>query len=145
MKLALDIHGVIDKDPAFFRDLAQAILHAEGQVHILTGKHYSNGIAEELEKAGFHAGIHYTHLFSVSDYHKEIGTPMWGTPENPWMDDAVWSKTKADYCVLHQIDLCLDDTPRYLPYFTTPVALYQAQKDTEVLHPIASKFLGDGE
>lgn len=129
MKIALDIHGVLSSDPKFFRDLAQAIIHAEGEVHILTGKHIANGIMEELEKAGFQPGIHYTKLFSISDYHKEIGTLMWGTTESPWMDDAIWSRTKADYCVRNNIDLCLDDTARYIPYFTTPVALYHGKKE----------------
>lgn len=143
MKIALDVHGVISKDPQFFRSLAQAVIHAEGQVHILTGKHLANGILEELEKYDFHAGVHYTHLFSISDYHQEIGTPMWGDVKNPFMDDAVWSKTKAEYCQRNQIDLCLDDTERYLPYFTTGVALYQ--KKELATYPIASKFTDESE
>lgn len=129
MKIALDIHGVISKDPKFFRDLAQAVIHAEGEVHILTGKHVANGIMEELEHAGFQPGIHYTKLFSISDHHKKLGTPMHGTIENPWMDDIVWSSTKALYCAEHKIDLCIDDTERYMQYFVTPVALYRGKRE----------------
>ncbi len=144
MRIALDVHGCIDKDPKFFRDLAQAVIHADGEIHILTGKHIANGIMEELDAAGFAAGIHYTHLFSVSDYHKERGTQMWGTLENPWMDDVIWSNTKADYCRYYKIDLCIDDTARYIPYFTTGVALYRKGNEAKT-YPVASKFLDDHE
>lgn len=123
-KIAIDIHGVIDRDPEFFQDLLSTLRDANWEVHILTGSHIANGIIEELDRLGIHKYEHYTKLFSISDYHVKIETPMWGTKENPWMDDAVWSRTKADYCVREGIDFCLDDTDRYIPFFTTGVARY---------------------
>lgn len=123
-KIAIDIHGVLDKDPDFFRDLLQTLRNANWEVHILTGKHIKNGIIDDLKRLGIKKYDHYTHLFSISDYHKKIGTPMWGDAANPWMDDTVWSRTKADYCVREGIDFCLDDTDRYIPFFTTGVARY---------------------
>jgi hypothetical protein len=123
-KIAVDIHGVIDQDPDFFRDFLQTLRNANWEVHILTGKHIKNGIMQELKRLGIARYDHYTHLFSISDYHKKKGTKMWGDEKNPWMDDTVWSATKAEYCVKNDIDLCIDDTDRYLPYFITGVARY---------------------
>ncbi len=123
-KIAVDIHGVIDKDPSFFSDFLCTLRDANWEVHILTGKHIENGIIAELKRLEINKYEHYTHLFSISDYHKKKGTQMWGDEKNPWMDDTLWSKTKAEYCIEHGIDLCLDDTDRYLPFFTTPVARY---------------------
>ncbi|MEE9214672.1 MAG: hypothetical protein V3U54_07735 [Thermodesulfobacteriota bacterium] len=87
MKLALDIHGVIDKRPKFYAALCQALVTGGIEVHILTGTHLEHGIYKELKKYGFKEGVHYTHLFSIADYHKERGTKMWGDLQNPWMED----------------------------------------------------------
>jgi len=143
-KIAVDIHGVLSKDPDFFRDLLQTLRNANWEVHILTGKHIENGIIAELDKLEIKKYDHYTHLFSISDHHKKIGTKMWGTVENPFMDDEVWSRTKADYCREHEIDLCIDDTARYVPFFTTGVALYSKGQEAKT-YPIASKFLDNDE
>ncbi len=125
MKLALDIHGVIDTNPTFFKTLARAVKKGGGEVYILTGKHIEREVIKELEKFGFHLGTHYNHLFSISDYHKYIGTKMWGDTKNPWMEDEIWNRTKADFCKRNEIDLCIDDKKEYIPYFTTPVVLYE--------------------
>lgn len=122
-KIAVDIHGVIDQFPKFFKDLMATLVQAGWEVHILTGKRWDI-VNPELIKLGVIPDVHWTHIFSISEHHLKIGTKMWGTKENPWMDDEIWSKTKAEYCQEHGIELCLDDTDRYLPHFTTPVARY---------------------
>ena len=126
MKFAIDIHGVIDKNTKFFRRMCKSLVQGNIEVHILTGKHLANGIKKELLQLGFLKGIHYTHLFSIADFHKERGTQMWGDVENPKMDDTVWNNTKALYCRVHHIDFCLDDNENYLSSFLTPVALYKS-------------------
>ena len=125
MKFAIDIHGVIDQRPKFFRRMCKSMVQGNVEVHILTGKHIENGIKEELLELGFLFDIHYTHLFSISDYHKEQGTIMWGDVKNPHMDDSDWDRTKADYCLREHIDFCIDDKEPYMEYFLTPVSLYK--------------------
>ena len=59
-------------------------------------------------------------MFSISDYHKEIGTHMWyDNNSEPWVDDLDWDKTKGEYCERNNIDLHIDDTKRYGDYFKT--------------------------
>ena len=123
-KIALDIHGVIDTNAKFFSDLTHALRRWGFEVHVLTGSHIKEKkIKEQLEEMG----IAYTHLFSISDYHREIGTKMWGDEENPWMDQDEWNSTKATYCAMHKIDLCLDDRDGYFEHFTTPCARYYSK------------------
>lgn len=117
MKFAIDIHGVIDTNPKFFRRMCKSLVRGGMEVHVLTGKHIANGIKEELAQLGFLTDIHYTHLFSISDFHKERGTPMWGDTKNPYMDDQVWNNTKALYCRVNHIDFCLDDKEEYMILF----------------------------
>lgn len=122
--IALDLHGVIDTNPKFFSDLTHALRRWGYEIHILTGSHIKEkGIENQLQEMN----IAYTHLFSISDYHREKGTNMWGDFQNPWMDQGTWSKTKAEYCKKHDIQLCLDDRDDYFEHFKTPCARYYSK------------------
>lgn len=123
-KIALDIHGVIDTNPEFFARLTEALWICGWEIHVMTGSHLEEkGIRTQLEAWG----IKYTHLFSISDYHRKKGTKMWGDPQNPWMDAETWNKTKADYCEQHNIPLCFDDRDAYRDYFNTPFARFYSR------------------
>lgn len=132
MKIALDIHGVIDTNPEFFSQLTFAIsgdaqeYGLEHEVHILTGSRLGSG---EIEYQLKEMNINYTHIFSIADYLKEYGKkelPQ-STPENPWFCKEEWDMVKADYCRRNKIDLCLDDCDAYFKHFTTPIARYYSK------------------
>lgn len=125
MKIALDIHGVCDANPEFFIELSKLFVNSGQEVHILTGRRISDGALKEIEELG----LSYTHFFSISDYHKEIGTNMRNDMNgDPWMDDETWDRTKGDYCKRNKIDFCIDDTERYGKYFETPFAYMKIKK-----------------
>ena len=125
MKIGLDYHGVIDAVPEFFGLISQLLCEDGHEVHIITGAENT----EELQKNLANAGMHWTHLFSISDYHKEKGTQMWRDEKGtPWMSADLWNMAKAKYCTEHEIDVHLDDTARYGEYFTTPFVLFQKRK-----------------
>jgi hypothetical protein len=97
----------------------------EYQVHIITGSRITEYLLERL--MGY--DIYYTHLFSISDYHHDLGTPMTGYEDHqPHIDPEIWNRTKAEYCAKHKISLHVDDSPIYGQYFTTPYALYKGKK-----------------
>lgn len=124
MKIAFDIHGVIDTAPEFFSLISKLLVENKNEVHILTGRE-EVGAIRELEKFG----IYYTHFFSISDHHKSIGTEMWEDEKGrPWLDDDLWNATKGEYCEKHKIDFCLDDTEVYGEFFKTPFALINIKK-----------------
>lgn len=122
-KIGIDIHGVIDTNPEFYSHLTRALYAAMFEIHVLTGSHITPKIKAQLRNWG----ISYTHLFSISDYHKEKGTKMWGDDTNPWMSDEDWNPTKAEYCKRNNIDLCIDDRDAYFEFFSTPVARYYSK------------------
>jgi len=93
----------------------------KNEIHIITGPPVKQ-VLKKLKKWN----IHYTHIFSVVDFHKKKKTKMWYTdPENAWMDKETWERTKADYCKRMKIDLHIDDSDKYGKYFTTPYAQFK--------------------
>jgi hypothetical protein len=120
MKIGLDFHGVIDAMPEFFSFFTKAMISAGAEVHIITG-----GATEDDKKLLKEHNIQYTHIFSITDYHKEKGTKTTKPhPKHGFMmvSDEEWDRTKGDYCRREGIDLHIDDTTVYNEYFTTPFA-----------------------
>lgn len=117
--ICLDLHGIITANPEFFSILTESLKKDGWEIHVATGSHIKEQkIEEELKKYG----ITYTHLFSISDFHRERKTEgMWHDENgNPWVSNEDWDRTKADYCIKHNIPFCIDDTARYAKYFETP-------------------------
>lgn len=121
-KLGIDWHGVLDAIPEHIVFLANAVVAAGGEVHILTGMEWTEKCEEQLKEWG----CNYTHHLSIFDYHHKImKTPVVGWHETfniPKIDNEAWDRTKGDYCREHQISLHLDDTLEYEQYFTTGFA-----------------------
>lgn len=137
MRIALDLHGIINAHPEFFSELSKLFVNANHEVHILTGSHIKEqGIKEQLDKYG----ISYTHLFSIADHHRDNKTEgMWYDEKgDPWVSEEQWNRTKATYCKEHEISFCIDDTPRYANYFETPFGYMSIQMHKQQ----PNKYLG---
>lgn len=117
LKIGLDLHGVSDKLPDFFSEMSRLFIEAGHEIHIMTGELITPKLHEQLENCN----IHYTHLFSISQHHKDIGTKMWFDENNtPWIDKDLWNETKGKYAEEHGLDITFDDTEIYAEYFRTP-------------------------
>jgi len=128
VKVGLDVHGVIDTDPHFFAHLSY-MLRAEGhEVHIVTGREICDELLDKLKKND----VGYTQIFSITSYHKEIGTQIAyknDDPTQPIIDSVVWDRTKAEYADAAGLHFHIDDLPVYGQYFTgsTQFLLYTPQ------------------
>lgn len=126
LKIGLDIHGVISKNPEFFRIITKLLVDAGHEVHIITGGSLK---ATELELKIY--GVHYTHFFSVYDHlisngyrtEGEVRFPD-GTIQKKFID-GVWDRVKGEYCSKMGIDMHIDDTDNYQKFFKTPFCLYK--------------------
>jgi len=117
VKIAIDMHGTIDSNPEFFSDLIKNLRNLGMEIHITTGVSDSPKLRSSLRDWG----IEYDGLFSITDYHKSIGTPiLWDEKGNPHIEEEVWDSTKADYCQREKIDLAIDDSTVYEKYFSFP-------------------------
>jgi len=135
LKIGLDFHGILDiflqpnpvvGAPTVFKVLANLLIDAGHEIHIITGEENTIAFRDELARLG----IHYTKIFSIVSYHKRKKTPIrYDKDGEPWIDKDLWNQTKADYCRRNKIDLHIDDSATYGKHFTTPfLLLYKGNK-----------------
>lgn len=119
IKLGLDLHGVIDKDPTFFSQLADVMLYRDHEIYIVTGREDCIELRKELEACSM-PGRLYNGILSITSYQKSQGEPISyldGRKSHPMMDPKVWNPTKAMLCATAGIDIMIDDSTLYEPYF----------------------------
>ena len=114
MKIGLDVHGVIDTYPKLFSKLSKEWIAKGWEVYILTGQEWKNAkkiVDDEMVK--------YTHHFSIIDYHKNLGTPMYTRSDKDglWIDHKLWVRSKGDYASKVKLDIHFDDDSDYFKYF----------------------------
>jgi hypothetical protein len=115
MKVAIDVHGTIDSDPLFWNKTIILLSSLGIEVYVLSGP-------KELEierrltnlnvPTEFLAGI-----ISVQDYLEKTydRSKYWYDDLGRfWIDDGVWFSAKATLCVIHRIDVMIDDMRRYM-------------------------------
>lgn len=121
LKIGLDYHGIVDKYPSTFSDLTQHIIKNSWEIHIITGHEDTPQFRKKLDDMG----IHFTHIFSIVSYHQSIGTKIkYDEKGNPWIDQELWDRSKADYCEREKIDFIIDDSEIYGKYFENIKTIY---------------------
>jgi hypothetical protein len=124
MKIGLDVHGVVSANPKFWEEMTAMLVSNGHEVHIITGHPHDSRLMAELRDYK----VKWTHIFSIVDHHKTVGTYMWRNKKGEWeMGDRNWNKTKAEYCEKHGINLHFDDSWFYEDFFTTPYARYMSK------------------
>lgn len=116
IKIGFDIHGVIGQDPHFFATIISMLRMQGHEVHILTGREITDGLTEKLSDYG----VTYDQLFSITTYHKEIGTCIRykdGDPTQPLIAPPTWDRTKGDYAKRMGLNIHIDDSRVYGQYF----------------------------
>ena len=112
MKIGIDVHGVADTLPEIFTKFST--LSDDIEIHIITGGSITPKFKNQIDELG----IAHKHVFSITDSLVESGENVrWADSENPWFDEELWNKAKADYCDRVGIDIMFDDTIRYAKYF----------------------------
>jgi nitrogen regulatory protein PII len=114
MRIALDIHGVLDKYPELFSELSKLFMLHKHEIHVITGQEITDKLLKDLEKFG----IKYTAIHSITNYNKKKGTKIkYEDPDNPWMAPDTWNSTKAKICKELRIDFIFDDSDVYGKWF----------------------------
>lgn len=134
MKVAIDIHGTIDARPEFFSKFTKLLKAFGVEIHVTTGVPISARVKDQLDAWE----IEYDVLFSITDYHESIGTPIrWDENGDPWIADLDWNSTKGAYCRQNNIDLAIDNSAIYQRYFTTSFLLFEKEDMNRI------KMVGD--
>lgn len=128
MKIGLDIHGVIDSDPVRFIELAREVKEDGGNIYILTGRPIDENLMQELNQCGFAKDL-YDAIFSIQDSLdankvEVLGLDKYGRNHYP---EELWNSAKAKFCSTWKIDLHIDNSIEYGPYFSTPFAYFDGE------------------
>jgi hypothetical protein len=114
MRIGLDVHGVIDKQPEFFSFLSAMLIDAGHEVHIITGQKLSTKLLLNLRKHK----IIWTKIHSITNFNEKRGVKIkYKGPNNPWMDPRAWNSAKARICKEENIDVHFDDSCVYGNWF----------------------------
>ena len=130
LKIGLDYHGVVDQHLQYFASFCQFAKQRKHQIHIITG-----GPKTDVEKYLRNNQIPYDNVFAILDYyHSLVKTEQWCDGQLT-VPDHLWNIAKAKYCRRNHIDFHIDDSIKYLHWFTTPFCLYSKQQNKCYLSP----------
>ena len=122
IRLGLDLHGVIDAAPELFSDMAKQMRERGHQIFIVTGREDNEDLHNELKACGIEGVYekHYNSILSITSYQKACGTAVAYLNDDltqPMMDPKIWNPTKAMLCATAGIDIMIDDSAIYEPFF----------------------------
>jgi hypothetical protein len=124
MKVAIDVHGTIDRWPVFWIR-AINLMNAMGiKVYILSGpekeKIVGRLLALKVDTTKL-AGI-----LSVADWIKDQEGAVFWYDDNGgfWADDKTWNEAKAYICAVNMIEVLIDDQIEYFYPDIAPHTLF---------------------
>jgi hypothetical protein len=114
LRVGLDVHGVCDKYSKIFSELSAGLIDSGFEVYIITGQRDTVDLRKKLNSLN----IHWTKIFSITDYNQEKGVKVkYKDPNNPIMDQRIWNSTKARICQENNVDIHYDDSKVYGKWF----------------------------
>ena len=121
IKFGVDYHGVYEKYYNIFNVFNRLLIDNKHEVHLITGEPIEDNIKfkTKLKKMG-NGIIHFTHMFSITDYLIDNDFPYVQTHNGIKFINEDWDSAKARYCLDNNITLMVDDSEIYGTYFKTP-------------------------
>lgn len=121
MRIAFDVHGVIDKYPEIICPMMALLKKMGNKICILSGP-TEILIKKDLEEMKFFdvcPGIpSWTNIYSVVEFLRESGVFTWKDDKGDvWADEQSWWDSKAKICQKWEIDYMIDDSEKYRSAF----------------------------
>ncbi len=128
LKIGLDYHGVISRHSDYFAAFAAEAVRRGHQIYIITGGPES-AIAQKLRRFN----LPYAEIFAIYDYYKDSRFIKY-LPNGDWhIPDELWDKAKGEYCRAHKINIHIDDSEKYIRWFSTPYCRFSSRSQSCVL------------
>ena len=128
LKIGLDYHGVISRHQKYFADFAAEAVKRGHQIYIITGGP-KYAIAQKLRQLH----LPYTEIFAIYDFYKN-SRYMEYQPNGDWhIPDELWDKAKGEYCLAQKINIHIDDSKKYIRWFSTPYCCFSSLSQNCVL------------
>ena len=122
MKIAFDLHGVLDTYPEQMKPELSRLVSAGHEVIILSGA-FSEDIRDECTSLGL-CSRHYTQILSLLDYGVHtLGLTPWEAVSprtgkmGTYINDDIWWALKAILCRIYKVYCLFDDKREYSIYF----------------------------
>jgi len=113
MRIAFDIHGVLDTYPDELKAMIK-MLKRTGQDAVIVSGPKGEEIWQEMVKLG----VSRVPYYSVVDFLEDQGVEFtYDLKDTPWCDEETWWDSKARICQHYNIDYLIDDSYKYAPAF----------------------------
>ena len=119
MKVAFDVHGVLDTYE-YFRKLLNRSFMNNDEVYIISGQLFD----EEMEAFVKKHNLLYNHYISVTGELQDRGVEIDWSSGLPFVAEELWNPVKAEICVRENIDIIYDDSNVYKETFNDVDTLY---------------------
>jgi len=119
MKIAFDVHGVLDTYK-YFRDLLKTHHRIGDEVYIISGQLLDDEMKGFLEQHD----LPFTKYISVTGELQDRGIELDWSSGLPFAPEELWNPVKAEVCVREEIDVLYDDSNIYKPTFDDIDTLY---------------------
>ncbi len=130
LKIGLDYHGVIDKNIDYFSLFCRQAKQRGHLVFIITGG--PKILVEQNLKLN---NIPYDMCFAVSDYYQAMGKIIQDESGNLIIPENLWNMAKGDFCRRSKINIHIDDSLKYLNWFSTPYCYYDKNTHKGYISP----------
>lgn len=134
MRIGIDIHGVLDRSPQKYIELAQSLrcmnnfYERDNEVHIITGPPKEKALQElSLIARAYNQGRPFwDHVHSIVDWVKDNHIPHYYDDKGQlWTEDEdEWNMIKGKVASAYKLDLHFDDTLKYKEYFDPGVFVH---------------------
>ena len=130
LKIGLDYHGVIDINLKYFAEFCTKAKQRKHLIYIITG-----GPKVKVDYNLKINQIPYDTCFAISDYYQALNKIIQTDDGKLIIPDNLWNIAKADFCRRSQINIHIDDSLKYINWFSTPYCYYNKNNNKGYLSP----------
>ena len=121
MRIAFDVHGVLDTLPEY-RDLLRSLYLCDHSIYIISGQPLDDEMSEFLDE--YDLTNYYDHYFSIETYLLDLNKPYTDDGSGKFFGDKVWNSVKAQICHDERIDMIFDNSVTYAETFKNVNTVY---------------------
>ncbi len=126
MKLAFDVHGVLDT-LAPMRKLLRSSYRYGNEIWIISGQPLDEDMKKFLDE--YDLDIYYNHYLSIETYLLNHHVPYTEDAKGKHFADEAWNPVKANMCHMVGIDMIFDNSPQYAPAFDKIDTIFNLVQD----------------
>ena len=130
LKIGLDYHGVIDTNVKYFADFCTKAKQRNHLVYVVTG-----GPKVKVDYNLQKNKIPYDMSFAISDYYQAMNKVIQVNDGKFMIPDNLWNMAKAEFCRRSGINIHIDDSLKYINWFSTPYCYYNTKDKKGYLSP----------